>query len=236
MPPCSRSASPSLSSPSPPPVPARDPNTFQNLEKPPRSAPQSTPSSMFAMQQMHAPPAQADEPVCPTPSDTAYEWRIAGVDFTSAASMGGPTPVRARERRERWTMVEAEGRVETDSWGAGVSESLVPRIEACVRPPTRAPSRQHPCSNIRRPHRAPVQRCPLRFSPCLHRHGPPPTSASQRPLAPVRRSVLRVYVDLCLISLSPTPPVPSSALPIYSTSIIIAPTVAASHLRHAKER
>ncbi|KAJ7677418.1 hypothetical protein B0H14DRAFT_974242 [Mycena olivaceomarginata] len=81
--------------------------------------------------------------------------------------MGGPTPVRARERRGRWTMVEAEGRVEADGWGAGVSESLVPRIEACVRRPTRGPSRQRPCSNIcrRRPHRAPAQRCPRAFLP-----------------------------------------------------------------------
>ncbi|KAF8125530.1 hypothetical protein K438DRAFT_1949837 [Mycena galopus ATCC 62051] len=32
------------------------------------------------------------------------EWRVAGVDPTSAASMEAPTPLRARERRERSTM------------------------------------------------------------------------------------------------------------------------------------
>ncbi|KAJ7758885.1 hypothetical protein B0H14DRAFT_2634592 [Mycena olivaceomarginata] len=89
------------------------------------------------------------------------------------------------------------------------------------------PPRQRPCSDIRsrRPQRAPAQRCPTRFSPCLHRHRPPPSPAPQPRHLPssVRRSVLRVYVGLRLIFSSPAPPAPGSALPIYSTSIIVAP-------------
>ncbi|KAJ7872524.1 hypothetical protein B0H14DRAFT_3131555 [Mycena olivaceomarginata] len=49
------------------------------------------------------------------------------------------------------------------------------------------------------------------------------TAEERRPLPPVRRLVLRVYVGLRLIFSSPTPPAPGSALPIYSTSIIVAP-------------
>ncbi|KAJ7331470.1 hypothetical protein DFH08DRAFT_814777 [Mycena albidolilacea] len=69
------------------------------------------------------------------------EWRGAGVDPNSAARMGAPTTMRARERGEQRTM----GAEDTSTWrgrgicgwkhtgGEWMCSSLVPRIEACIR-------------------------------------------------------------------------------------------------------
>ncbi|KAJ7817376.1 hypothetical protein B0H14DRAFT_3474697 [Mycena olivaceomarginata] len=67
------------------------------------------------------------------------EWRVAGIDSTSAASVGAPTTMRLRERGERWTMGaedastwSAEGRVDGKHTGGE-------RIMACrCRPPPKS--------------------------------------------------------------------------------------------------
>ncbi|KAJ7836448.1 hypothetical protein B0H14DRAFT_3460664 [Mycena olivaceomarginata] len=164
------------------------------------------------------------------------EWRVAGVDSTSAAGVGAPTTMRVRERGERWTMggrcfdLGSRGTCgwEAHRWGAGVLEPRtvgsrralgLTQIVACrCWPPPKS-------SVLRKTAVVAHTSLALRWTRCLRANVPAPIIAGVariRHPPPVHHLMLRVCLT-SLISSSPTPPVRDSMLPISGTSTAVSP-------------